>query len=133
MIFRLHSGARGLRCRHRDALSLPQFILHGLTFGYQGATLPPGKPASRKRSGQTRKKKFVDARILQEFRTIIGERGLITSQEELKTYECDGLTNFRVVPQAVAAAATRRRSAGSRAHLPSRARFRLSRAVRVRG
>ena len=44
---------------------------------------------------------LVDARILQEFRTVTGDRGLITSQEELKTYECDGLTNFRVVPQAV--------------------------------
>src|SRR5271170_1675160 len=44
---------------------------------------------------------LVDARILQEFRAVTGERGLITSQEELKTYECDGLTNFRVVPQAV--------------------------------
>ena len=43
----------------------------------------------------------MDARILQEFRAITGDRGLITSQEELKTYECDGLTNFRVVPQAV--------------------------------
>jgi glycolate oxidase len=27
--------------------------------------------------------------------------GLITSREELRTYECDGLTNFRVVPLAV--------------------------------
>src|SRR5271163_3270673 len=44
---------------------------------------------------------LVDARILQEFRAVVGDRGLITSQEELKTYECDGLTNFRVVPQAV--------------------------------
>src|SRR5271163_4472849 len=44
---------------------------------------------------------LVDARILQEFRAVTGDRGLITSQEELKTYECDGLTNFRVVPQAV--------------------------------
>ena len=43
----------------------------------------------------------MDARILQEFRAITGDRGLITSQEELKTYECDGLTNFRVLPQAV--------------------------------
>ena len=43
----------------------------------------------------------MDARILQEFRAVIGDRGLITSQEELKTYECDGLTNFRVLPQAV--------------------------------
>src|SRR6202171_1866822 len=44
---------------------------------------------------------FVDARILQEFRAVTGDRGLITSQEELKTYECDGLTNLRVVPLAV--------------------------------
>jgi glycolate oxidase len=42
----------------------------------------------------------VDKRILQEFRSIVGD-GLITSQEQLKTYECDGLTNFRVMPQAV--------------------------------
>jgi len=34
-------------------------------------------------------------------RAIVGE-GLITSRQELRTYECDGLTNFRVVPLAVA-------------------------------
>jgi glycolate oxidase len=43
----------------------------------------------------------VDARIFQELRAIVGERGLITSPEELHTYECDGLTNFRVMPRAV--------------------------------
>jgi glycolate oxidase len=43
----------------------------------------------------------VDARILQEFRAILGDRGLISSPEQLHTYECDGLTNFRVMPQAV--------------------------------
>src|SRR5262249_20562752 len=32
---------------------------------------------------------------------IVGDRGLITSAEELHTYECDGLTNFRVLPRAV--------------------------------
>lgn len=35
-----------------------------------------------------------------ELRTIVGD-GLITAGEELRTYECDGLTNFRVVPVAV--------------------------------
>ena len=34
-------------------------------------------------------------------RGILGPHGLITSSEELRTYECDGLTNFRVVPSAV--------------------------------
>jgi len=36
-----------------------------------------------------------------ELRSIVGPRGLITSAEELQTYECDGLTNFRVLPRAV--------------------------------
>ena len=41
------------------------------------------------------------ATIFNEFRAIVGERGLISSPEELRTYECDGLTNFRVLPRAV--------------------------------
>src|SRR6516225_9872124 len=43
----------------------------------------------------------MDARILNEFRSIVGDRGLVSSPEELHTYECDGLTNFRVMPRAV--------------------------------
>jgi glycolate oxidase len=43
----------------------------------------------------------VDTRLLQEFRSIVDQRGLVTSSEELHTYECDGLTNFRVMPLAV--------------------------------
>jgi glycolate oxidase len=43
----------------------------------------------------------MDDRIVRELRAIVGERGLITSAEELHTYECDGLTNFRVMPRAV--------------------------------
>jgi len=43
----------------------------------------------------------MDPRILEEFRAIVGGRGLISSPEELHTYECDGLTNFRVMPLAV--------------------------------
>lgn len=31
----------------------------------------------------------------------MGQRGVIYSSEELHTYECDGLTNFRVMPMAV--------------------------------
>jgi glycolate oxidase len=41
------------------------------------------------------------ARVFDELREIVGPRGLITSREELHTYECDGLTNFRVLPRAV--------------------------------
>jgi glycolate oxidase len=43
----------------------------------------------------------MDAHLLHEFRSIAGDRGLISSPEELHTYECDGLTNFRVLPRAV--------------------------------
>src|SRR5213594_3296856 len=44
---------------------------------------------------------LMEARILDELGAIVGERGLISSAEELHTYECDGLTNFRVMPRAV--------------------------------
>src|SRR5881397_2878464 len=43
----------------------------------------------------------MDARILEELRAIVDGRGLISSPEELHTYECDGLTNLRVLPRAV--------------------------------
>ncbi|HEX4542435.1 MAG TPA: FAD-binding protein, partial [Candidatus Acidoferrum sp.] len=43
----------------------------------------------------------MNPRLLNELRSIVGDRGLISSPEELHTYECDGLTNFRVMPRAV--------------------------------
>ena len=39
--------------------------------------------------------------VLDAFRAIVGKSGLITEPEQLHTYECDGLTNFRVLPAAV--------------------------------
>ncbi|MGB7847894.1 MAG: FAD-linked oxidase C-terminal domain-containing protein [Candidatus Acidiferrum sp.] len=39
--------------------------------------------------------------LFHAFRAIVGQSGLISSSEELHTYECDGLTNFRVMPLAV--------------------------------
>ena len=43
----------------------------------------------------------MEPRIIEAFRVIVGDGGLITKPEQLRTYECDGLTNFRVVPSAV--------------------------------
>jgi len=43
----------------------------------------------------------MDSRIFDELRAVVGKDGLITEPEQLRTYECDGLTNFRVVPSAV--------------------------------
>jgi len=39
--------------------------------------------------------------FIQELRDVVGDRGLILHADELRTYECDGLTNFRVMPGAV--------------------------------
>jgi glycolate oxidase len=39
--------------------------------------------------------------ILEQLRSVVGRDGLITAPEELRTYECDGLTAFRAVPGAV--------------------------------
>jgi glycolate oxidase len=44
----------------------------------------------------------MDRRILDRLRAAVGDDGLITEPDQLRTYECDGLTNFRVVPAAVA-------------------------------
>lgn len=39
--------------------------------------------------------------LLAELRDIVGDRGLIAAANQLQTYECDGLTAFRVPPAAV--------------------------------
>src|SRR6266704_3799883 len=39
--------------------------------------------------------------LVEELRAIVGTPGLITEPEQLHTYECDGLTNFRVMPAVV--------------------------------
>ncbi len=39
--------------------------------------------------------------VLDAFRSIVGPPALITEAEQLHTYECDGLTNFRQMPEAV--------------------------------
>src|SRR6267143_1279268 len=45
----------------------------------------------------------MDARILEELRAIVDDRGLVSSLEELHTYECDGLVDRRVPGQQEAA------------------------------
>ena len=43
----------------------------------------------------------MDSHLVSEFRSIVGDAGLVTAVEQLRTYECDGLTLYRVVPEAV--------------------------------
>ncbi len=40
-------------------------------------------------------------RFINELRRVVGDHGLIVRPEDLRTYECDGLTNYRVPPFAV--------------------------------
>ncbi|MEO6966522.1 MAG: FAD-linked oxidase C-terminal domain-containing protein [Acidobacteriaceae bacterium] len=44
---------------------------------------------------------MLPTRFIVELRTAVGKDGLITGESQLQTYECDGLTNFRVLPGAV--------------------------------
>src|SRR5947208_3611867 len=39
--------------------------------------------------------------LLHHLSEIVGPRSVLTEDAQLRTYECDGLTNFRVVPSAV--------------------------------
>jgi glycolate oxidase len=39
--------------------------------------------------------------LLDELRAVVGPRGVISAPDELRTYECDALTNFRTLPRAV--------------------------------
>ncbi|HWB55261.1 MAG TPA: FAD-binding protein, partial [Tepidisphaeraceae bacterium] len=39
--------------------------------------------------------------FIRQLRAIVGADNVLTAPEELRTYECDGLTNFRAVPGAV--------------------------------
>jgi glycolate oxidase len=48
----------------------------------------------------------MNARLVSEFRSIVGDAGLVSGAEQLRTYECDGLTLFRVVPDLVLLPAT---------------------------
>jgi len=43
----------------------------------------------------------MNASVLSAFRSLLGPRAVISSPEELQTYECDALTNYRVMPCAV--------------------------------
>ncbi len=43
----------------------------------------------------------LDPRLARQFHAVVGDAGLVTGAEQLRTYECDGLTLFRVVPDLV--------------------------------
>lgn len=44
---------------------------------------------------------LTNAAFLNDLRSLLGEANVLVRPEQLRTYECDGLTNFRTVPTAV--------------------------------
>ncbi len=42
-----------------------------------------------------------DQETIRELRAIVGDQALLTAPEDLRVYECDGLTAFRAIPRAV--------------------------------
>ena len=48
----------------------------------------------------------VTADFLDELTAVVGAGSLLTEKAELRTYECDGLTGYRVTPAAVVLPAT---------------------------
>ena len=43
----------------------------------------------------------MDPKLVRQFRAIVGDAGLVSGAEQLRTYECDGLTLYRVPPELV--------------------------------
>ncbi len=41
------------------------------------------------------------SQLIQEMQEILGPQGVISEHEQLRTYECDGLMNYRVIPELV--------------------------------
>ena len=56
--------------------------------------------------------------LVRRFEDALGPGGVITEPEQLRTYECDGLTGHRVVPALVVLPETTEEVAGGRAALP---------------
>ena len=44
---------------------------------------------------------MLDAATVRELRAIVGDDALLIDVDAVRAYECDGLTNFRVLPLAV--------------------------------
>jgi glycolate oxidase len=39
--------------------------------------------------------------LIREMQAILGPEGVISEREQLRSYECDGLMNYRVIPELV--------------------------------
>ena len=71
----------------------------------------------------------VDPQLLDAFRAAVGPGHVITAPEDLRVYDCDGLTGWRATPACVVLPGSAERGAGGRPRLP-RARRPVRRARR---
>ncbi len=53
-----------------------------------------------------------NAPLVAEFTALLGPDGVITDRQQLRTYECDGLAHYRVVPAVVVLPQTAQQVAG---------------------
>ena len=74
----------------------------------------------------------MDARLIDGFRCIVGDAGLVTEAEQLRTYECDGLTLLRVVPDLVLLPSSTQQTANNHEYATGSG-FRSWRAAPARG
>jgi glycolate oxidase len=61
----------------------------------------PHMPESQSASDVVRRDAPYGNRLLQQFREIVGEDGLIAAEDELLVYECDGYVVEKKVPDVV--------------------------------
>jgi glycolate oxidase len=71
-------------------------------------------------------------RLVGVMQGILGPEGVISEREQLRSYECDGLMNYRVIPELVVLPETRSRSRAS-SNCATRRASRSSPAARARG
>jgi hypothetical protein len=53
---------------------------------------------SRSQDAAKLEPKVLSEAVLADFRTVVGENGIIAERNQLQTYECDGLTALRILP-----------------------------------
>ena len=68
---------------------------------YEGMTNFPERGSQQPLSSSKLIATMLSVTHIAELEAAVGADGLITGQSQLQTYECDGLTNFRVLPGAV--------------------------------
>ena len=74
---------------------------------------PPLAPTTAGASETPTRAETLDANVIAELRAIVGDDGVISSYEQRRAYESDGLASFRVTPALVVLPTTTAQDSGS--------------------